>query len=376
MLFGMTPALKPQSEESVVFDAGTDENMTTAAGFGRYFQKRLIEMLRPKNFAAGLPGLLSDTVEGIDAIADEPLGMTSPFDSVYGIVFRLTVRMLACQEIADDSKLLGEMLDGFESIAKSSTPASVINPWWLLTPGRVGRFWGGYKLYTLITRTIIQRQKDGRRFEDATQVLLDHGDSPKLIARWIINAIFAGYANTAVNAAYVLCYLAANPHWRDRVRKEVEQVAEQQYQKGENKSSVLQALQRVSIGEWCSAFTALDLCIRETIRMTVMGAAFRWNATTSDISLGGSSGEVIPPGAYAAYHVGDVHTDPDIYPQPDTWDPARYLPSRAEHAKVSHGYLGWGSGRHACLGMQVSASSAACETEKITMLIRFCSSRN
>lgn len=46
--------------------------------------------------------------------------------------------------------------------------------------------------------------------------------------------------------------------------------------------------------------------------------------------------------------------DPSVYPNPEKWDPSRYLPDRAEDKKVSMGYLGWGIARHPCLGMRVS----------------------
>jgi sterol 14-demethylase len=46
--------------------------------------------------------------------------------------------------------------------------------------------------------------------------------------------------------------------------------------------------------------------------------------------------------------------DPSIYPDPEKWDPERYLPDRAEDKKVPMGYLGWGAGRHPCAGMKVA----------------------
>lgn len=55
---------------------------------------------------------------------------------------------------------------------------------------------------------------------------------------------------------------------------------------------------------------------------------------------------------YQAYHLADIHNDPSIYRDPDKWDPSRYLPERAEDRKVPYGYLGWGAGRHPCLGMR------------------------
>ena len=50
MLFGETPGLRPRSEESIMFESSEDENLSTPAGFGRYFQNRIIKILRPEKF--------------------------------------------------------------------------------------------------------------------------------------------------------------------------------------------------------------------------------------------------------------------------------------------------------------------------------------
>ncbi|KAJ2967473.1 hypothetical protein NUW58_g10445 [Xylaria curta] len=34
------------------------------------------------------------------------------------------------------------------------------------------------------------------------------------------------------------------------------------------------------------------------------------------------------------------------------WNPSRYFEENAEDKKAPHAYMGWGSGRHPCLGMK------------------------
>lgn len=43
--------------------------------------------------------------------------------------------------------------------------------------------------------------------------------------------------------------------------------------------------------------------------------------------------------------------DPEIYPNPEQWDPARYLPDVPPVESLT-----WGAGRHKCVGMRVSLS--------------------
>jgi hypothetical protein len=90
----------------------------------------------------------------------------------------------------------------------------------------------------------------------------------------------------------------------------------------------------------------MNMCFRESIRLNQLMVHFRLNNSGKDIPLG--NGEVIPPGAFVAYHTGDVHLDSEIYPNPEDWDPNRYSPEEAQDKKAAHAFVGWGSGKHPC----------------------------
>ena len=115
--------------------------------------------------------------------------------------------------------------------------------------------------------------------------------------------------------------------------------------------SVGDVLATLAVEHWESEFPMIDLCLRECIRLQLVGTAFRKNITDQNIPIG-NTGETIPKGAFAAYMIDDVHMDADVYPDPLRWDPGRYLPGRAEDKKIPMGYVGWGTGRHPCLGMR------------------------
>lgn len=57
------------------------------------------------------------------------------------------------------------------------------------------------------------------------------------------------------------------------------------------------------------------------------------------------------------YLIDDVHMNPEIYPDPLTWDPARYAPGREEDKKVPNAFLGWGAGFHPCRTYTSSSDS-------------------
>ena len=67
-----------------------------------YFTRRIAYLLKTESFRKKLPTLKSDIQDALAKIQNEPDGVTNPFESVYRIVFKLTIRMVAADEIAND----------------------------------------------------------------------------------------------------------------------------------------------------------------------------------------------------------------------------------------------------------------------------------
>ena len=163
-----------------------------------------------------------------------------------------------------------------------------------------------------------------------------------------MGALFAAQQNSGINAAYVLVYLSCNPDWATKARNEALSVA-QKYCPDE-KLSVADRLAKVPVEAWESEFSTIELCLRDSIRMHSLGACFRKNISGKDVDLGNG---IIPNEYFASYHISNVHLNPEIYRDPEQWDPSRYMPERAEDKKRPLAWLGWGAGRHPCLGMKV-----------------------
>lgn len=87
---------------------------------------------------------------------------------------------------------------------------------------------------------------------------------------------------------------------------------------------------------------ALDLVLRETLRLTLSPTALRRNFQ-DDLEI---DGKRIPVGNFVAYTLGDAHRNPDIYTNPAEFDPTRFDPGREEDKKQTYAYLGWGGGKH------------------------------
>lgn len=122
---GAEPPAKSQEEQ----------DLTSAV-----FSKRVTEMLKRENFVKTLGRLISDTRSRLDELAKDLKGLTGPFESVYGIVYQLTMRTVACNDIANDRVLLERTLDLFEQIDAALSPHLIIYPW-LPSLGKMKRLW-------------------------------------------------------------------------------------------------------------------------------------------------------------------------------------------------------------------------------------------
>jgi sterol 14-demethylase len=57
----------------------------------------------------------------------------------------------------------------------------------------------------------------------------------------------------------------------------------------------------------------------------------------------GVDGE-IPKGGFIGYTLADAHLDPEVYTDPEAFDPERFSPGREEDKQSKYGFLGWGAG--------------------------------
>ncbi|KAF2868144.1 cytochrome P450 [Massariosphaeria phaeospora] len=339
VLFGASPKL----------DKAKDiDNHPEEEGNINHFSRRVTHLLKNEQFRKKLPTLISDVKEGIEAIKNDPSGTTNPFESVYRIVFRLTIRMVGAFEMAEDPVLLEQTLQLFEMIDRSATATAVMFPKFP-SPAILKRQYAGARLYMMVEKIAKQRADTGEKHDDALQYMLDCGDRMFKIIESILGGLFAGLLNSGINAAWVLCFLATSPEWLAKARDEVRTTAAK-YASNPN-APLHDQLDDVPLEAWESEFPVVDMCLRDSIRLNLLGTTFRKNISGKPIPTGNGT-EVIPTDAFVTYSIADVHHDPAIYPDPQKWDPSRYLPDRAEDKKTPHAFLGWGVARHPCLGMR------------------------
>ena len=99
-------------------------------------------------------------------------------------------------------------------------------------------------------------------------------------------------------------------------------------------------LASIPLNAWEDELPSVDLVIRETLRFTIGGPIFRRNVQ-KDIVV---DGVTIKRGDFMALQTYGPHMNPDIYSNPSSFDPDRYLEGREEDKKEMFAYVAWGAG--------------------------------
>lgn len=168
-LLAGSPSVKPDNNAFAEAHNGN-------SGFTAYFQRRLVTMLKANRLEKGLPQLLEDVRASLEAVSAYPIPITNPFNSMYQLIFKITMRTVACDDIANDPELLARCLRYFETIEESATPLSIMFPRMPLW-SKAKRTHAGFQLYTIFKHIIETRSVNRSERHDALQYLIDQGDS-------------------------------------------------------------------------------------------------------------------------------------------------------------------------------------------------------
>jgi sterol 14-demethylase len=189
----------------------------------------------------------------------------------------------------------------------------------------------------LLAAIMESRREEPGHHEDFLETLMafrDEGGRPipdDIIVGLLLTLVFAGQHTSAALGAWAGVLLHQHPEYLPAVREE------QQREIGDGPITY-ESLRRL---------TVLERAIKEAERMrpplvmlmrTVM-EPFRVN------------GYELPPGSLAVTSPAVTHRLPSIYSDPDRYDPDRFAPGREEDRKAPYSLIGFGGGKHRCIGM-------------------------
>jgi sterol 14-demethylase len=162
--------------------------------------------------------------------------------------------------------------------------------------------------------------KDGRPVED------------DIVMNLLLALMFAGHETTAGQAAWTIIQILQHPDYACLVQAEIQQ----QFPAGS-------ALGHDVMG----SLHHLEWAIRETER-TRPSVSLLMRTVEQPIEVGGYH---LPAGWLVQVAPGLAHLLPEVFPNPDQYDPLRYAPGRQEDKQHRFALIGFGGGTHKCVGM-------------------------
>lgn len=145
--------------------------------------------------------------------------------------------------------------------------------------------------------------------------------------------MFEGHDTTGMAICFTIMLLAEHKEIQERARAEVKEALEET--DGKLSMSILQRL------------PYLERCIKEALRL-YPSVHFISREIKQDMHL---KKYIIPGGTLAHVHIIDVHRDPNFWPNPEVYDPDRFLPEKI-YKRHPYSYIPFSAGPRNCIGQR------------------------
>lgn len=211
---------------------------------------------------------------------------------------------------------------------------------------------------TITKETIDYRIKNNVRRHDFVDALVDLKQHPEklnlkdvddmLLTAQAFVFFAAGFETSSITIANALYELALNQTIQDRVRAEIKEV--------------LQKTDGNITYDSIKEMKYLDACFQETLRKYPV---LLWLSRTAmaDYTFSGTK-VTIPEGQQVFLPVFAIQRDPEIYPNPETFDPERFTDDNAKSRHPMY-YLPFGDGPRNCIGARFAKNQSKVAIIKI-----------
>jgi cytochrome P450 len=207
------------------------------------------------------------------------------------------------------------------------------------TPVPPFKWWRGLQARKVLEDYFVERVKEKRGTDgtDMLTVLCQIADedgnsfSDTDIVNHMIFLMMAAHDTSSSTMTTMAYHLAANPEWQDKLREEGDRL----------------------IGDGPLDFDTLDklemfdLVIKESLRM-MTPLPFNVRRAVRDTSI---QGHFVAAGTNICLWPGMNHLLPELWTDPEKFDPERFAEPRSEHKRHRYAFTPFGGGAHKCIGL-------------------------
>ena len=264
---------------------------------------------------------------------------------------RLTLSII-CQtmfdtEVDDVSSEISEAVSVLSDIAYHEMQAPVRLPMWLPTPRNRRKRWAIDVLDRAVWRFVRERREDGTDHGDLLSMLLaavdEESGGTRLDDRQVrdeaMTLMLAGHDTTAAGLDWLWYSLARHRDVAGRCREEVDSVI------GDREPSSVDVEQ----------LSYLSATIKETLRLYPPAIGVFLRQASSDLTIGDYD---VPRGSLITLCSFVTHRDARWFPEPERFDPERFLGQRADDLPAG-AYFPFGAGPRVCIGQSFALTEMA-----------------
>lgn len=194
------------------------------------------------------------------------------------------------------------------------------------------------RMSEILQPIIAERRKHPERYDDFLQDFVNtrfrsgaEADDETIISL-IRGLLFASHETTAGQSAWTIIEILRHPEYEALVRQEIAANA---------------PVDTPIDGKLLRRLEHIFYAVREIERMHP-SANMLMRMTNEEIEIGGYR---IPKGWMVMTAAGLAHRSPELFAEPDRFDPLRFAPGRAEDRQHGYALIGFGGGKHKCAGM-------------------------
>ncbi len=169
-------------------------------------------------------------------------------------------------------------------------------------------------------------------FVNARYTDTDEPVEDELLLNMMLGLMFAGHETTAGQAAWNVILLLQHPEYLELVQEEIDRLA---------------PYGQPVDGKLLHALTHMGYAVTETERLRP-SADMLMRDVDEEIEVGGYR---IPVGWKVQLATELAHRLPELFDEPDYYDPLRFAPGREEDKADRFALVGFGGGMHKCTGM-------------------------
>jgi cytochrome P450 len=343
------------------------ESMLIAEGDQWLRKRQLVQpALQPKRLAEYVPAMWAEALKQCDRWQRLLAGMEGEKitldiqPAMNGLTLNVVAQTMFASDLGAEAAAIGAAVATLSQIGVEELSSAFILPRWVPTARNRRKNAAIGVIDRIVRRMIAEHEGATAPGTDLLSALLTHieidlGGTRHQLARAeirdeVTTLLLAGHDTTAAGLTWTLYHLAANPQIQERLREEVDGVLGQ-------RSPAFEDIGQMKL---------LDRVVKESLRLRPPAIGVFFRQALEDVEIGGWP---LRKGALAGSYSWVVQRDPRWFPEPEHFDPDRFVPERFAQLPLGS-YFPFGTGSRMCIGLGM----ATLEIQAVVaaFLQRFC----